>query len=111
VWECTDKVTPSKQNNTFLEMTMKTVTTANSSNLKDSIGAMAVIGCILATAIATIASSQHAAELKPLPIYKMDVIEVTAPRIHVQKMPTIVVTASRVDSTMVAAASPVDAAF
>lgn len=90
---------------------MKTVTTANSANLKDSIGAMAVIGCILATAIATIASSQHAAELKPLPIYKMDVIEVTAPRIQVQKMTTIVVTASRVYSTMVAAASPVNAAF
>jgi hypothetical protein len=111
VWGCTDKVTPSKQNNTFLEMTMKTASPANTANLKDSIGAIAIIGCILATAIATIASSQHAADLKPLPVYKMDVIEVTAPRIQVQKMPTIVVTASRVYSTMVAASSPVNVAF
>jgi hypothetical protein len=38
-------------------------------------------------------------------------IEVTAPRIQVQKMTTIVVTASRVYSTVVAASSPVNAAF
>ena len=94
---------------------MKTVNTVSTANHKDSIGAIAIIGCIFATAIATIASSQHAAELKPMNIYKMDVIEVTAPRIHVQKMPTILVTASRIDSTMVAAtvttASPADTAL
>ncbi len=90
---------------------MKTVNTANATNHKDTIGAMAIIGCILATAIASIASSQHTAELKPLPVYKMDVIDVTAPRIHVQKMPTILVTASRINSTIVAAAGPVNAAF
>ncbi len=94
---------------------MKTVNTVNAANHKDSIGAIAIIGCIFTTAIATIASSQHGAELKPLSVYKMDVIEVTAPRIYVQKMPTILVTASRIDSTMVAAtvtsASPANKAL
>ena len=90
---------------------MKTVNTANRTNRKDSVGALAIIGCIFATAIATIASSQHAAELQSLALYKMDVIEVTAPRIHVQKLPTIVVTASRMDSNLVAAASPLNTAF
>ena len=65
--------------------------------MKDSIGAMAIIGCIFATAIASVASSQHSG-IAPSPavIYKMDVIEVTAPRIHIEKLETIVVTASRI---------------
>ena len=71
--------------------------TANTANLKDSIGAMAIIGCIFATAIAGIASSQHSSVAQtPVAIYKMDVIEVSAPRIHIEKLDTIVVTASRI---------------
>ncbi len=84
---------------------MKTAITAN---VKDSIGAMAIIGCIFASAVAGIASSQHPV---PSTIYKMDVIEVTAPRMKVERMATIVVTASRNENTMIAANSNVNAAF
>jgi hypothetical protein len=41
----------------------------------------------------------------------MDVIEVTAPRMKVERMATIVVTASRTEGAMVAATSHVNAAF
>jgi hypothetical protein len=68
--------------------------TANKASVKDSIGAIAIIACIFASAIAGIASSQHAA---PATIYKMDVIEVTAPRMKTERMATIVVTASRIE--------------
>jgi hypothetical protein len=84
---------------------MKTALTAN---VKDSIGAIAIIACIFTSAIAGIASSQHAA---PATIYKMDVIEVTAPRMKTERMETIVVTASRTEGTMVAVNSNVNAAF
>jgi hypothetical protein len=84
---------------------MKTAITAN---VKDSIGAIAIIACIFTSAIAGIASSQHAA---PATIYKMDVIEVTAPRMKTERMATIVVTASRTEGTMVAATGNVNAAF
>jgi hypothetical protein len=66
--------------------------TALKANVYDSIGAIAIIACIFASAIAGIASSQHAA---PTTVYKMDVIEVTAPRMKTERMETIVVTASR----------------
>ena len=84
---------------------MKTAITAN---LKDSIGAMAIIACIFTGAIAGIANSQHAT---PATIYKMDVIEVTAPRMKTERMATIVVTASRTEGAMVAANGNVNAAF
>jgi hypothetical protein len=82
--------------------------TALKANVYDSIGAIAIIGCIFASAVAGIASSQHAV---PATIYKMDVIEVTAPRMKTERMETIVVTASRTEGTMVAATSKVNAAF
>jgi hypothetical protein len=66
--------------------------TALKANVYDSIGAIAIIACIFASAIAGIASSQH---VVPAAIYKMDVIEVTAPRMKTERMETIVVTASR----------------
>jgi hypothetical protein len=70
--------------------------TANKANVKDSIGAIAIIACIFASAVAGIASSQHAnVSAAPAAVYKMDVIEVTAPRIKTERMETIVVTASR----------------
>jgi hypothetical protein len=84
---------------------MKTAITAN---VYDSIGAIAIIACIFTSAVAGIASSQHAA---PATIYKMDVIEVTAPRMKTERMATIVVTASRTEGTMVAANGSVNAAF
>jgi hypothetical protein len=84
---------------------MKTTLKAN---VYDSIGAIAIIACIFTSAIAGIASSQHTA---PAMIYKMDVIEVTAPRMKTERMATIVVTASRTEGTMVAATSKVNAAF
>jgi hypothetical protein len=88
---------------------MKTVFTAN---VKDSIGAIAIIGCIFASAVAGIASSQHAnVNAAPATIYKMDVIEVTAPRMKTERMPTIVVTASRTEGALVAANGNVNAAF
>lgn len=88
---------------------MKTAFTANA---KDSIGAVAIIACIFVSAIASIASSQHAnVAAAPTPIYKMDVIEVTAPRMKTERMATIVVTATRTENTMVAATSNVNAAF
>ena len=78
--------------------------TAFNANVYDSIGAIAIIGCILATAVAGIASSQHAnVNVAPATIYKMDVIEVTAPRIKTIRMATIVVTAPRSEGAMVAA--------
>ena len=78
--------------------------TAFNANVYDSIGAIAIIGCILATAVAGIASSQHAnVNAAPVTFYKMDVIEVTAPRIKTIRMETIVVTASRSEGAMVAA--------
>ena len=78
--------------------------TAFNANVYDGIGAIAIIGCILATAVAGIASSQHAnVNVAPATIYKMDVIEVTAPRIKTIRMATIVVTASRSEGAMVAA--------
>jgi hypothetical protein len=82
--------------------------TAIKANVKDSIGAIAIIACIFVSAVAGIASSQHAA---PATIYKMDVIEVTAPRIKTERMATIVVTASRSEGTTVAATGNVNAAF
>jgi hypothetical protein len=82
--------------------------TALKANVKDSIGAIAIISCIFASAVAGIASSQHTA---PTTIYKMDVIEVTAPRMKTERMETIVVTASRTEGTMVAATGNVNAAF
>ena len=90
--------------------------TAFKANVYDSIGAIAIIGCILATAVASIASSQHPnVEKSSVAIYKMDVIEVTAPRIHTQTMATIVVTASRTegvsDATNSNANSNTNAAF
>ena len=90
--------------------------TAFKANVYDSIGAMAIIACIFATAVAGIASSQHAnVNTAPATIYKMDVIEVTAPRIHTQTMATIVVTASRAegvsDATNSNANSNTNAAF
>ena len=94
-----------KQPNKFLETTMKTALKAN---VYDSIGAIAIIACIFTSAVAGIASSQNTA---PTTVYKMDVIEVTAPRMRVERMETIVVTASRLDNTMVAARSNVSAAF
>jgi hypothetical protein len=88
---------------------MKTAFTAN---VKDSIGAMAIIACIFTGAIAGIASSQHAnVNAAPATIYKMDVIEVTAPRIKTERMATIVVTASRIENAMVAANGNVNVAF
>ena len=84
---------------------MKTVFTAN---VKDSVGAIAIIGCIFASAVASIASSQNRA---PAASYKMDVIEVTAPRMKTERMATIVVTASRTEGAMVAANGNVNAAF
>jgi hypothetical protein len=88
---------------------MKTAITAN---VKDSIGAIAIIACIFTSAVAGIASSQHAnVNAAPATIYKMDVIEVTAPRMKVERMETIVVTASRNEGAMVAANSNVNAAF
>jgi hypothetical protein len=88
---------------------MKTAITAN---VKDSIGAIAIIACIFTSAVAGIASSQHAnVNAAPATIYKMDVIEVTAPRMKVERMETIVVTASRLDNAMIAANGNVNAAF
>ena len=88
---------------------MKTAITAN---VKDSIGAMAIIACIFASAVASIASSQHAnVNAAPATIYKLDVIEVTAPRMKTERMATIVVTASRTENTMVASNSSTSAAF
>jgi hypothetical protein len=82
--------------------------TALKANVYDSIGAIAIIACIFASAVAGIASSQNRA---PTTVYKMDVIEVTAPRMKVERMATIVVTASRAEGAMVAATSHVNAAF
>lgn len=88
---------------------MKTVFTAN---VKDSVGAIAIIGCIFASAVAGIASSQHAnVNAAPATIYKMDVIEVTAPRMKTERMDTIVVTASRAEGALIAANGNVNAAF
>lgn len=80
--------------------------TATNTNRKHNVGALAIIGCIFA--IAGFASSQH---LSPKTIYKMDVIEVTASRMKVERMATIVVTASQNENTIVAANSKVNAAF
>jgi hypothetical protein len=86
--------------------------TALKANVYDSIGAMAIIACIFASAIAGIASSQHAnVNAAPTTIYKMDVIEVTAPRMKTQRMATIVVTASRTEGAVVAATGNANAAF
>jgi hypothetical protein len=82
--------------------------TAIKANVYDSIGAIAIIACIFASAVAGIASSQNTA---PATVYKMDVIEVTAPRMRMERMETIVVTASRTEAAMVAANSNVNAAF
>ena len=82
--------------------------TAMKANLYDSIGAIAIIGCIFASAVAGIASSQNRA---PTTVYKMDVIEVTAPRMKTERMETIVVTASRTEATMVVATGNTSAAF
>jgi hypothetical protein len=82
--------------------------TAIKANVYDSIGAIAIIACIFTSTIAGIASSQHSA---PATIYKMDVIEVTAPRMKVERMATIVVTASRNEGTMVAATGISSVAF
>ena len=82
--------------------------TALKANVYDSIGAIAIIGCIFASAVAGIASSQNRA---PTTVYKMDVIEVTAPRMKVERMETIVVTASRIEGTIVAATGYTSAAF
>lgn len=87
---------------------MKSAIKANAVNVYDSIGAIAIIGCIFASAVAGIASSQNTA---PTTVYKMNVIEVTASRMRVERMDTIVVTAPRLDNTMVAAHSNVTAAF
>ena len=88
---------------------MKTVFTAN---VKDSVGAIAIIGCIFASAVAGIASSQHAnVNAAPATIYKMDAIEVTAPRIKMERMATIVVTASRAENTLAASNNNTSAAF
>ena len=86
--------------------------TAMKANLYDSIGAIAIIGYIFASAVAGIASSQHTnVNAAPATIYKLDVIEVTAPRIKTESMATIVVTASRTEGAMVAANGNVNAAF
>ena len=86
--------------------------TALKANVKDSIGAMAIIACIFTSAIAGIASSQHAnVNAAPATIYKMDVIEVTVPRMKTERMETIVVTASRNENAMVAANGNSNAAF
>ena len=82
--------------------------TAIKANLYDSIGAIAIIGCIFASAVAGIASSQNRA---PAASYKMDVIEVTAPRMKTERMETIVVTASRTEGAMVVATGNTSAAF
>jgi hypothetical protein len=85
---------------------------AITANVYDSIGAIAIIACIFSSAIAGIASSQHAnVNAAPVTIYKMDVIEVTAPRMKTERMETIVVTASRTENTMVAATGNSNAAF
>jgi hypothetical protein len=82
--------------------------TAIKANIYDSIGAIAIIGCIFASAVAGIASSQNTA---PTTVYKMDVIEVTAPRMKVERMPTILVTASRNEGTTVTANGNSNAVF
>ena len=82
--------------------------TALKANVYDSIGAIAIIGCIFASAVAGIASSQNRA---PTTVYKMDVIEVTAPRVKVERMETIVVIASRTEGAIVAATGNTSAAF